>query len=221
MDVVRYTYDRRTAGHEDQRVDSWSIVDANFKVGLLNDLDLQVVVPTYEWVEIDDHARGVTSRRRGFGDLTLRLKQNLWGNDGGATAFAVLPFVKLPTNQDGLGNDAVEGGLALPLAVALPRGWDMGLMAEFDALEDEDAAGYHVDFLDSITFNHGIVGALAGFMEFVSIATTERERRWVGLVDLGLIYAVTEDLHVDAGVNLGLPRPDHYVSTFFGLSQRY
>lgn len=221
MDVVRFTYDRHNIDRSDTRVSSWSIAETNLKAGLLNNVDLQLVVPVYNEVETDDRAAGVLTRQRGFGDLTLRVKWNLWGNDGGKTAFAAMPFVKFPTNEDDLGNDAVEGGIILPLAVELPGGWSMGLMAEFDFNEDADEDGYHVEFVDSITFSHDIVGDLAGFVEFVSIATTEPGGEWVGLLDLGLTYGLTEDIQLDAGVNIGLSRAADDVSTFVGLSWRF
>jgi hypothetical protein len=36
--------------------------------------------------------------------LDAAIKLNLWGNDGGDTALAVLPFMRFPTAQSGLGN---------------------------------------------------------------------------------------------------------------------
>ena len=221
MDLVRFTYDRHNPERTDRRVKSWSIADTNFKIGLLNDLDLQLVTPIYNWVDTDDHTTGSTVHQRGFGDLTVRLKYNFWGNDGGMTAFGVMPFLKIPTNQDDLGNHAVEGGLILPLAVELPAGFDMGIMAEFDFDEDADADGYHEEFVDSITFGHDIVGGLSGFVEFASIATTDSDGHWIGLVDLGPTYAVTEDFHVDAGVVFGVSRAADDVSAFTGLSWRF
>jgi hypothetical protein len=47
-----------------------------------------------------------------MGDLFLRTKVNLWGNDRGKGAFALIPFVKAPTTPQGIGNGATEGGLA-------------------------------------------------------------------------------------------------------------
>ena len=79
----------------------------------------------------------------GFGDDTqIRLKINLWGNDGpqpgfGDTALAIMPFVKFPTGSGDLTNDHVEGGVILPLAVALPDEFGLGLMAEVDVVYNE------------------------------------------------------------------------------------
>jgi hypothetical protein len=96
----------------------------------------------------------------GVGDLTTRLKINLWGDDGGRTAFAIMPFIKAPTNSHGLGNDAVEGGVIFPLAVALPGAWDMGLQTEVDFRRNESNRGSHAEFINSVTFSHDIAGKL-------------------------------------------------------------
>ena len=66
--------------------EAWTIAPANLKLGLLNDVDLQFVFDPY--VHADDGAK----THDGFGDMQLRLKINLWGNDGGETAFGFMPF---------------------------------------------------------------------------------------------------------------------------------
>jgi hypothetical protein len=160
------------------------------------------------------------TRRHGFGDVTLRLKTNLWGNDGGTSAFAVMPFVKLPANQDDLGNDAVEGGLIFPLALELPYGFDLGAMAEFDFNEDDDGDGYLPEFVETLTLGHDIAGALAGYVELFSLASSERDSHWQATADFGLTYAVTEDVQLDCGMNVGVTRAAEDVNPFLGLSVR-
>ncbi|MEW6306648.1 MAG: transporter [Verrucomicrobiota bacterium] len=221
MDLVNFAYDRRNPAFADVRVEAWSVATANVKVGLLNNLDFQMVLPTFNYVRTDDRTTGTVTRNKGFGDIVLRTKLNLWGNDGGRTAFAIMPFVKLPTNQDQLGNKAYEGGVILPLAVELPRGWSMGLMTEFDFLEDAAGTDYHVDFVNTITFSHDIVGKLGGYVEFFSSVSTEAGSDWVGSVDLGLTYALTDDIQLDAGVNYGVTRSAPDVNPFLGVSWRF
>jgi hypothetical protein len=63
--------------------------------------------------------------------VQTRLKYNLWGNDGGPTALAVMLFVKWPLRSRGCAT-AVEGGVILPFVAELPQGWGLGLMTEFD-----------------------------------------------------------------------------------------
>ena len=155
----------------------------------------------------------------GFGDIVTRVKINLWGNDGGRTAFGLLPFVKFPTATGALGNGAVEGGLILPLAVQLPAEWQLGLMTEVDL--NRSGRRYHAEFINSITVSHGIVGELAGYAEFFSSISAEKGSAWVGIVGLGLTYGLTDDIQLDGGVNVGVTRAADDINPFIGLSCRF
>jgi hypothetical protein len=218
MDFVTYVRDRYTSDHTD--VDAFSVAPINLKVGLTNGTDFQVVLETYSWVRTEDRIDGGVTHSRGFGNLTLRLKTNLWGNDGGGSAFAVMPFLRLPTNQDDLGSDAIEGGLILPFDRALPWEWQIGGMAEFDAAEDGDGAGHHAEFVQSVTLDHAVVGDLEGYAEFFSLLSTEAGSHWVATADFGLTCKLTQDIQLDGGVNVGLTRAAPDVNPFLGLSFR-
>ena len=99
----------------------------------------------------------------GAGDFISRLKINLWGDDGGPTAFGLLPYVKFPTSTDGLGNNAVEGGMIFPLAVSLPHDFDLSLETAVSLMKNNDNGGYHEEFIASASLDHRIVGKLSGF----------------------------------------------------------
>ena len=221
MDVFNYTYDRRNPDRSDVRAESLAIAPVNLKVGLCNRVDLQLVLETYSSVRVHDRDAGTVEKHRGFGDVIPRLKFNLWGNDGGKTAFGVMPYVKLPTNQDRLGNDAVEGGVILPLAVELPHGFSMGVMTELDFIRDESHGGHHPEFVNSITLSHDLVGKLGGYAEFFSAVSAESGSPWVGTVDLGLTYGLTDDIQLDAGVNIGATRSADDWNPFLGISWRF
>jgi hypothetical protein len=223
MDLVSYAYDRERVGGVDTRVDAFAIAPINLKVGLCNQADLQVVVGTWNYVRTETSGAGTTLHQRGFGDVTTRLKYNFWGNDGGNTAFAAMPFLKLPTNQDELGNNSVEGGLILPLAVGLPLDFGMGLMTEFDFNRDTMGNGRHTEFVNSITFSHDrlLVRDLGGYVEFFSLVSAERGSRWIGTVDVGLTYGLSENVRLDAGVNFGVTKAADDVNPFVGLSMRF
>jgi hypothetical protein len=221
MDVLSYGYDRDNGLRGDTRIESVSIAPMNLKVGLCNRADLQLVLETYTSVRTHVRATRQVEKQRGFGDIMVRVKGNMWGNDGGPTAFALMPYVKLPTNQDGLGNNSVEGGLIAPFAVELPGGWGMGLMTQFDYVRDEVGSGHHPEFVNTITFGHNIAGNLDGYIEFFSAVNTERDSEWVGTVDTGLTYGLTEDIQLDAGINIGVTRSADDWNPFVGISWRF
>lgn len=60
----------------DDGVESTTWGAINFKAGLNHNTDLQTIFNLYD---------GTEGGPDGFGDVTLRLKHNLWGNDGGST----------------------------------------------------------------------------------------------------------------------------------------
>ncbi|MBM3848445.1 MAG: transporter, partial [Verrucomicrobia bacterium] len=136
-------------------------------------------------------------------------------------ALAVMPFVKYPTASNNLGNGAYEGGVIIPLAVELPWGWGMGVMTEFDINENASGSGHHTEFVNSITFAHDIVGDLGGYVEFWSLVPNHNSQKWVGTVDLGLTYGLTDDIQLDGGVNIGVTRSAEDISPFLGVSIRF
>jgi hypothetical protein len=221
MDVFNYSHDRRNPAHDPITTESFGIAAINLKAGLCNRADLQLLLEPYTSVRVRNRSTGAVEEFRGFGDITTRLKVNCWGNDDGPTALAVMPFVKFPSNQDDLGNDAVEGGIIVPFAAELPAGWGMGAMTEVDFTEDSDGSGHHPEFINTITFGHDIIGALAGYVEFFSLVSTDDDAPWIGSFNVGLTYALTEDIQLDAGVNIGVTRSADDVATFLGISWRF
>jgi hypothetical protein len=198
-----------------------TIAPINLKLGILNNMDFQLGLESYTSTRAHDYASGHVEKHRGFGDIVPRFKVNLWGNDGGKTAGGIMPFVKLPTNQDHLGNNSVEGGVILPIAVELPWSFGMGLMTEFDWTRDLNGGGHHPEFINSITFSRDIIGKLAGYVEFFSSVSAERDVPWVGSFDMGLAYALSADVQVDAGINIGVTRSAEDLNPFLGITWRF
>jgi hypothetical protein len=221
MDLVSYTRDHDTSGGGDTRTDLLAVAPVNLKIGLLNNLDFQVVLESYNHGRVSDHAAGTVQTMSGFGDVTTRLKLNFWGNDGGTTAFAAIPLVKFPSNQDNLGNSAVEGAVLFPLALQLPRGWDMAPMAGVAFLRDENNEGYHASFINSITFGRELFGKLDGYAEFFSEVSTEQGSGWIGTADFGVTYELTPNIQLDAGINIGVTKAAPDFNPFVGLSWRF
>jgi hypothetical protein len=220
MDLANFSYEEHNPARDGTIVRTWNVATMNLKVGLLNNVDAQIIVTPHSYVRTSYPVAGIT-KQRGFGDLVTRVKWNLWGNDGGTTAFAVMPYLKLPTNQDQLGNRSVEGGLIAALAVELPAGWGMGLMTQIDVVRDATSSGYHPVFVNSITLGHDIIGNLGGYVEFWGSISAERGSSWTGTVDVGLTYALTKDIRLDAGINFGVTRAADDLAPFVGLSWRF
>lgn len=223
LDWVVYGRDHDTANGADTRSTSWAFVPVNVKFGLTNDSDIQFVIEPVNRERTEDRTvnPAAVDRVSGFGDITVRYKRNFWGNDGGESAFGIMPFIKFPTNQHGLGNNAVEGGVILPYNRGLANGWEMGLQTEGDFVKNDDRSGYHAEWVNSITFGHELGGKFGGYAEIFSQHSFESGARWVGTLDFGVTYGATEDIQLDAGVNIGISPAAPDVEFFTGISFRF
>ena len=216
MDFANFTYDKSGGA----TTKAWDVGDFNFKAGLLNNVDLQLVYDNYLNVHTQDSS-GKSTTQSGFGDFTTRLKVNLWGDDGGKTAFALLPYVTFPTSTDGLGNNGVEGGVIFPLAVSLPHDFDLSLETAASYMKNDDDGGYHEEFIASASLDHQIIGKLSGFMEFFSNFTAESHSSWVGTVDTGLEYLVTKNIQLDLDCYFGVTPAAAEYNPFCGITVRF
>lgn len=222
-DLLAYTYNKDNTPGNNSKTTSFGFNIINFKVGLTHRSDLQFVYETYTREKVDDRNAGTVTRTAGRGDLTIRYKHNLWGNDGGDTAMALMPFMKLPTAQAGIGNTGVEGGIIAPFALSLPGDWGMGAMTQYTYARNDPAvnSSYHHEFVNSITFGHDIVGNLAGYMELWTLVSTERGARFQATADFGLTYGIGDNVQLDAGINVGLTRASDDFNPFIGISFRF
>jgi hypothetical protein len=152
----------------------------------------------------------------------LRVKVNLWGNEGdGTTALAVMPFVQFPTADEEIGGvDDVEGGIAVPLSVKLPKDWDLGLMAEVDFLRDVADEGYGAAFLHTATIGHPITEKLDGFAEYVGVANHDLDVGYMASVGGGVTYAVGDNAQLDAATYFGLSEDADDFTARIGVSFR-
>lgn len=221
MDVLSYSYDRHNPEHADTKSEQFNFASLNLKAGLLHNWDLQLLIPSYNVSRSHDYTSRTVEKHRGFGDLTLRSKVNFWGNDSGPAAFGVMPFVKLPTNQDELGNNSVEGGIILPFGMDLPLGWGMGTMLEVDVNRSVEHSGYHPEFIYSITFGHPIYGRLSGYVEWFALLSEEAPSEWESTFDVGFTCRLSDNIQLDTGINIGLTRSASDLNPFLGLSYRF
>lgn len=201
------------------KTETIDVLPFNFKVGLTNATDLQVVYGAYSHVRTS--GAGVTDTESGAGDLVLRLKHNVWGNDGGPTALGLMPFLKLPTGTLSDLNDDVEGGVIVPLAIDMGSGVGLGLMTEIDILKAADGRGYAPTFVNSATVSFEITDRLGLYAEAFVERSSESGADTIVTLDGGFTYAVTDNLQLDAGANVGVTKAADDLNVFVGLSQRY
>ncbi len=220
MTLFGYSSYEDNSGGVSYKLDAWNIGPINLKVGLFNRLDLQLILEPYSHVyEREDGYFHVT--RRGYGDTTVRLKLNCWGNDSGRTAFALMPYAKFATSQEGIGNDKFEGGLIAPFSVELPWDFYLGLSGSFALTQSNAERDYHSDFTGSAALSRTLIGDLEGYIECFNFVSTEKDVGRATTFNLGLIYSLSENLQLDSGVDIGLTKWADDWYAFAGISWRF
>jgi hypothetical protein len=217
MDFATFTQDQMNG----VSTKAWNIAPFNLRVGLLNDVELSLVFESYVQEDTEDKTAKKMSNLSGVGNFITRLKVNLWGNDGGRTAFALFPFMKFPTGTGGFNNNSIEGGAIFPFSMTLPAKFELGMETGVVVSRNESSANYHEEFVNSITFSREIAGKLSGYCEFFSSVSTERDSSWIGTADFGLTYALTENVQLDCGCNIGVTDAADDINAFSGLSVRF
>ena len=197
-------------------------LDPTLKIGLTRRVDLELQFNGYTSTRVSDPGAGSTlSRADGAGDLVVRTKVNLFGNDSGAVAMALLPYVKLPTAARTLGNNEVEGGLIVPLSMTLPAGFALTVMPEIDVLKNNNDRGKHVNFTGVVSLGYRINKQWTVFAELYSAVGADAHTQPVYTADVAVAYLLTETVQLDVGVNAGLNRNAPNLQLYTGISQRF
>lgn len=208
--------------HDDdggEKFHGWAFFDTNAKIGLLNNMDLQFVFSAYT-EERTTPNDDLTETLDGFGDVAIRAKLNLWGNDGGETAFAILPFVKIPTGGE-LSNGRTEGGIVAVLGWEVAQTWGLAFQAEGDFVYDDEDDNYDTEFSHTAVLGFDMIGPLGAFVEYVGMASSDPDSDYLVIFSSGLTYLLTEDLMLDAGTQIGLNSAANDIDVFVGMTIRF
>jgi hypothetical protein len=220
MDFINYTY-ARYLGIVTHSVET---LDPNYKIGLTNWADFEIQFNGLQAQRSFENLSGATAAQAtGFGDVFLRTKINLFGNDDGPMGLAIIPYVKLPSSDPVISNGAVEGGLIVPLALRLPQDYLVTLMTEVDALKDPDECGRYANFVNLVGVSHplpGVEGAIA-MAELYSSVGADRAAPPIYTFDLGLNYRLDQHTILDVGLNLGLNNAAPKAQIYTGVSIRF
>lgn len=207
-----------------QRTDRWSVFPFVLRAGLTDRVELSLSFENYLNERTRESARGhlVSDRTRsGIGNLGLQLRVNLFGNDRGDVALALVPQITVPTSTAGLGNGSVEGGLIIPLALKLPAGFQLGLQAEFDARRDPGDRHYAATFVNAAILSRSILPKVQGYVEFFSTVNAGPGSQFAGQFDTGLVWTPVENLQIDFGCNFGVTRAAPDYQPFAGFAVRF
>lgn len=197
--------------------DTYLITNPTLKYGIAENWDVEANLVPYEIVRTRD-ASG-THTLSGIGDLFLRVKYDAIPQ--GDVQVGIIPYVKLPTARDGIGNGAVEGGVSVPVNVTLSDVWSLGFSPEFDALEDATGGGRHFNTSQTVEVGYLLPGDLTlnaelwgDWNEDPAGAPTQYS------LDFAAAKLLSKTLQIDGGLNIGLNRATPDLQLYAGLAVR-
>ncbi len=193
------------------------------RIGLANNVELQLNIAPFVHQRVDDTIAGTSSHASGSSDFFARAKINVWGNEGGRTQLAIIPWIKAGTAPESLGgNRATEAGFIVPFVINLENSVALTFNSEWDRLKNQVDSNYHSQFVQTA----GISGPIAKDVTLTAELWAQINADPVKTVrqysfDTALAWSPRKDLQLDIGANFGLNKETPSVQLYTGITRRF
>lgn len=218
-----YNHDRYKGANA--RSESLSFGRFNARIGVLDNLELNVAVDSYDFSWNTDFAVNRTTRLHGFGDTVLGGKLNLWGaessDENWATALAIQPQMKFATAKRDLGNGHPEFFFGVPFAIDLPDDFHLALQTTVSWERGRDNDRAVTGWQNSASLDRVVFGSFDVYLEYWNRVTSERHQQSEQTFDIGFTVLVAENVVLDTGANFGLTSASDTVEWLAGMSVRF
>lgn len=199
MDALSLTVDHSGDG----KYTAFGVASTFLTTGLSASWDVQVGAELFLSQKFD--AGGLHDRNSGIGDVYFRIKWRFYEDAAAGTAIALLPYVKVPTNSGGVGNQSLEGGLIVPWKTDLVGGASLSAMAEIDFLRNDSDDGYDSFWYASAALHKQLTKAIGLYGE-ITLGKSSGGAPWAGTLGAGATLAVSDDIWWDYAVYRGISR---------------
>lgn len=190
----------------------------NLKIGITRSTAIQFGFQSFVNQKEKNLQTNQTTSSHGVGDINIRIKQNIIGNDGGNIVLAILPYIKFPTAKY-TDDTKYEGGIIVPMQFKLPGEWTLGTQVEADRLKDSEGEKMHSELLQSLTISHELFSHVDGIAE-TYYRYNFKERHWANFLNAALQLELSKNFKMDAGFNYGL-QDDAEKNYFIGTAFRF
>ncbi|MFC6222592.1 transporter [Hymenobacter artigasi] len=178
----------------------WYINHALAKIGLTNRTDLQVGLDSYTATRsYDDADPSQTTVSRGLGDLNIRLKHTLVGDDNSRWALGLIGYVTLPTGGP-RGDGAVEYGAVLPVVYQLTKPWSIGGQVATQVYWDRETHSRYLQLTPTFTTDYQFSKFAQAFVELVGYRDV-RQSSWLSSINTGVQLDLSDNVQLDFGTH--------------------
>jgi hypothetical protein len=212
MDGLSLAFDHDHAAPAGNIYRATAIGGTFISTGITSSLDVQVGLQLFYRATYET---GVgRDSRSGLGDMTFRTKWTFWRNESLGAAAAIMPYIKIPSNTGGIGNNALEGGLIVPWSMDV-NGLTVGAMANWAILRNDNNDGYDSNWFFSGYAQQSLTRLLNLYAETTLQVSSAGLSDWVGTIGAGAVLNLTKRLSFDYEINRGLNRrATDWVHTF-------
>lgn len=197
MDAISLTFDKDGP----DRYSAFGAASTFLTTGLAHNWDIQVGAELF--ISQKYESGGFTERDSGIGDIYVRTKYRFYENVETGTGAAVIPYVKIPTNSGGIGNDSVEGGIIVPWTAKLIGGFNFNAMAELDFLRNDADDGYDTYWYASASLTRPLTQAVGLYGE-AAVGKSSGTSSAEGIMGGGVTVALSENTWWDFAVYRGI-----------------
>lgn len=201
--------------------DDYVFLLTNVRVGLTNNADLHLFLRPFQRLTTPPGFGRPAVDAFGFGDVRVLMKENLWGNEGGPTAFALTQYLDIPAGRPDLSTGAVEGGATGTVLFRFPGKTYLGVEGGLEWRKDIFAGRYHAEVPASVSVAYSFTKELSAKAEFASQFSAEPGAQWVGVAALAVLYGLGDDAQLDVGINIGVTPAANDWNPYFGLAKRF
>lgn len=171
-----------------------NIVNGLYKMGLSDSWDIHIgleLYNIYQDTEMNTYAKG-------YGNTTIRLKHNFWGNNGETkTALGMIPYITLPTSPV---DTDITFGIGFPFSYDITDSYSAGAQFQVDFIPDENG-DHTLSYLQTVVLGGTLAGNFDFYMEGLGIFSRDVTTY---SANGGVIYNVNDNVKVDIATNLGL-----------------
>jgi hypothetical protein len=213
--LVDFTHDKQAGAVTDTTLAG----DLAFRYGVTSTGEAELAWSPY--IHVRNSPGGGTSS--GYGDLTLAWRQSLKNPDGSGVSIAAQPFVVAPVGKRDFGAGAWQGGVVLPVSVALPDGFGLGLTPQLAVARNQNHDGTHLDWTGVIGVSHAVGEVGLGAEYYVDYDDDPSGHTTSETFDLSAAWtpAALKDVQLDVGLNVGLNRQTPDYEAYAGIARRF
>jgi len=164
--------------------------------------------------------RSDPARARGWGDAAASFKWQVREGEGGSPSLGLIVQADFATGSRDFKGNGTRPSFRVPIEWELPHDLELGVMPGYYL--DRDESGRHVSTGQfGVTLAKNLGERAYTFVEVAAPRIARaRDGGTTASFDFGGGYSLTRDLHVDAGVMLGLNRRTPDLAFTVGLSVR-